>query len=183
MHKSTDIELTDKELRIVNFLAKHNTHTQRDIAVRLGCSLGLTNIILKRLITMGYVKTKQLNAKKVQYILTPKGFAEKTRKSYQYLLKTIHSIRMIKGILKEMVEEKITQGERHFIVMGSNELADIVELTLRDMDRDDLSYARAGGYGGIVADAGCIIHTEGIRPVELTGRPYVDVLSALGAIF
>ncbi len=43
----------------------------------------------KNAIKKGYVKALQLNRRKIQYMLTPKGFSEKAKKSYSYTVRTI----------------------------------------------------------------------------------------------
>ncbi|MFH1283602.1 MAG: winged helix-turn-helix transcriptional regulator [bacterium] len=140
MARYTENGLTDKELEFVNYIAQNTKHSQRDMSVKLGYSLGLTNIIIKRLVKMGYVKTKQLDKKKVKYMLTPKGFLEKTRKSYNYFLRTIDSIRSIKTAVKKIIENEYSNGEKSFIIIGKNELAEITELVLRDLYKSDITY-------------------------------------------
>ena len=46
----------------------------------MNISLGMTNL-LSRLVAKGYIRIRQLNKKKTEYILTPKGFTEKYHKS------------------------------------------------------------------------------------------------------
>ena len=92
--------LTEKELRIIDRIGDNGGKiTQRQIASHTGFSLGLTNLILKKLAKTGYVKVKQLNSKKIHYILTSKGMIEKTQKSYRYIFKTINNIKYLKEIL------------------------------------------------------------------------------------
>jgi DNA-binding MarR family transcriptional regulator len=140
MGENTRQSLTEKELDMVGYLARNTDKTQRSMSTNLGYSLGLTNIILKRLISTGYVKTKQLDAKKVEYMLTPKGFIEKTRKSYKYFLKTIHSLRLIKNNIKSVILDKYNAGERKFIFVGHNELADIAEIAIRETNKADIKF-------------------------------------------
>jgi DNA-binding MarR family transcriptional regulator len=87
MLKMSSSIIGERELRIIEEISQNQNLTQRKISHKLGLSLGMTNIILKRLASKGYIKVKGLNRRKVQYILTPKGFAEKTKKSYRYFLK------------------------------------------------------------------------------------------------
>ena len=66
--------VNEKELKIIDEIARENSLTQRDLSRRTSLSLGAVNLIIKRLIRQGLVKTKNLNPKKVEYLLTPKGF-------------------------------------------------------------------------------------------------------------
>ena len=74
-----EIGISEKEYAIIREIHKNHIPDQRTLATRTGISLGMTNIIIKKLIKKGYIKAKQLNQKKIQYILTPKGFTEKAR--------------------------------------------------------------------------------------------------------
>ena len=82
-------EINERELRVIEEVSRDKNLTQRKISHSLGLSLGTTNLILKKLVSKGYIKMRQLNRRKIQYILTPKGFAEKVKKSYRFFLKTI----------------------------------------------------------------------------------------------
>ncbi len=123
MNSST---IGERELRIIEEISQNRNLTQRKISRRLGLSLGITNLILKRLASKGYIKVKGLNRRKVQYIITPKGFTEKTKKSYRYFLKTIHSLREMKKKIQQLILVECKKGETHFIILGEGELADIV---------------------------------------------------------
>jgi DNA-binding MarR family transcriptional regulator len=59
--------------------------SQRRIAEELGIALGLVNAYLKRCIKKGLIKVTQAPARRYAYYLTPKGFAEKSRLTVEYL--------------------------------------------------------------------------------------------------
>ena len=65
--------------------------SQRKLAQELGFSLGKLNYCLKALQTKGLVKIKNLRKKKEklkyvkQYILTPKGIAERTKLTINFM--------------------------------------------------------------------------------------------------
>ena len=64
--------------------------TQRDIAQKIGISLGKTNYLIKELAKKGLVKIKNLSSKdhklkRITYILTPKGFKEKSELTLHFL--------------------------------------------------------------------------------------------------
>jgi len=67
-------EINERELRVIEEVGADKNLTQRKISHSLGLSLGTTNLILKKLVRKGYIKMRQLNRRKIQYILTPKGF-------------------------------------------------------------------------------------------------------------
>jgi DNA-binding MarR family transcriptional regulator len=84
--------VNENELKIIEEISREKGLTQRDLSKKTNLSLGAVNIILKRLVGRGALKTKNLNPKKIEYIITPKGFAEKAKKSYNYFLKTVKKI-------------------------------------------------------------------------------------------
>ena len=68
--------------------------SQREIAVNLGFSLGKLNYCLKALQQKGLVKIENFNKKQdkvkyIQYILTPKGVAERTRLTLNFMKRKI----------------------------------------------------------------------------------------------
>jgi len=71
---------------------------------------------LKKLIKKGYVKIKYLNRKKLQYILTPKGFAEKLKKSYSYAKKVISEFTNYSNKLSQYIISEYEKGNKNFTV-------------------------------------------------------------------
>src|SRR5476651_1831372 len=104
--------LNEREFELVNIIGAQLVANQRAISRQLNLSLGMTNLLLKRLVTKGYIRIKQLDRRKVEYILTPIGFSEKMRKSVRYTIKTITSISLVKKCFKEILGKTYAQGER-----------------------------------------------------------------------
>jgi len=173
----------ERELKIIEEISQDQNLTQRKISHKLGLSLGMTNITLKRLASKGYIKVKGLNRRKVQYILTPKGFTEKTKKSYRYFLKTIHSLQEMKKKIQHLILMEYEQGKTDFVILGDNELADIVELSLKNLDNSGLEYIRVSRPEDVSGSKAVILLAQskpGFRTSAKTNR-YIDVLSALSS--
>ena len=66
-------------------ISRGKSLSQRDLSKKLNVALGLVNSYLKNLVSKGYVTIKTIPAKRYTYYLTPKGFTEKTRLTYQLL--------------------------------------------------------------------------------------------------
>ena len=124
--------LNEREFELINIVGGQLAANQRDLSRQMNLSLGMTNMLLKRLVTKGYIRIKQLNQRKVQYLLTPKGFSEKMQKSVKYTLKTINSIGLIKKKLAEILSQLYAQGERKFYVLGQTDLSALIETVWRD---------------------------------------------------
>ncbi len=124
--------LNEREFELVNIIGGQLGANQRDLSQQMNLSLGMTNMLIRRLIAKGYIRIKQLNKRKVEYLLTPKGFSEKVRKSVRYTLKTINSIGLIKNRAKELILELYHQGERSFYILGGSDFVTLVEMVLRE---------------------------------------------------
>jgi EPS-associated MarR family transcriptional regulator len=76
-------------LRILKIVHEEPQINQRQLAERLGVSLGKTNYLLKALLDKGYVKAGNFiraeNKLKYAYLLTPEGIKAKVRLTRNYL--------------------------------------------------------------------------------------------------
>ena len=136
------MSINEKEFAIIKEISTNQSPDQRSIAVKTGISLGLTNLIIKRLITKGYIKAKLLNRKKIQYLLTPKGFGEQANRSYLFARSTVGLLKKIREQIQELVIKQYSSGSRSFSVIGSDELADIAEIAIRNLKTKDIVITR-----------------------------------------
>ena len=128
--------LDEREFELINIIGAKLGSNQRDLSRQMELSLGMVNIILRRMIAKGYIRINQLDKRKVEYILTSKGFSEKMRKSVRYTIKTICSLGLIKRKLTSVLKVVVDQGERKFIILGESDFAILVELVLKDLCKD-----------------------------------------------
>jgi len=138
--------LNEREFELVNIVGAQLAQNQRDFSKQMNMSLGMTNLLLKRLVTKGYIRIKQLNSRKVQYLLTPKGFSEKMRKSIKYTLKTINSISLIKEHLKSILMSFYQQGHRQFIVVGKSDMAYLIDAVFQERQIQDVKVEHCDEY-------------------------------------
>ena len=79
----------DVHFRVLHLLEEKPNLTQRELAERLGISLGGVNYCLKALIDIGHIKAgnfkKSPNKSVYLYLLTPKGIAEKANLTADFL--------------------------------------------------------------------------------------------------
>lgn len=130
--RNTYMEISEKEFAVMKEIYNNHLPDQRTISQRTGISLGLTNLIIKRLIGKGILLARQLNKKKIQYILTSKGFSEKAKKSYNFTIKTIGLLKSTKEIINRLILEELKKGNQSFVITGSSDLCDIVEIVLNN---------------------------------------------------
>lgn len=83
--------------------------SQREIAQKMGVSLGKTNYCLKALVDKGFIKLQNFynNKKKSAYIyfLTPKGIEEKAAVTYRFLQRKIEEYEKIKVEIESLKNE------------------------------------------------------------------------------
>ena len=174
----TDDPLNEREFELVNIVGAKLDANQRDLSKQLDISLGMTNLLIRRLIAKGYIRIRQLNKKKTHYILTPKGFAEKTRKSINYTLKTIRSIGLIRAQLNAVLLDLYGRGERIFLILGESDLAVLVEMALHGPALAGVQYSRIKEmpqeFAGIV-----LVCREGEHVPEAMRSRCVDLIEEL----
>jgi len=123
-----------RSLQILDELSKNNSLTQRDLSKNLGIALGLVNSYIKNLIKKGYLTITSIPPKRYAYYLTPKGFSEKTRLTYNLLQDYNRIYREARTNLKKVFEEIRVGGARHVVFAGVDEVAEIAYITLQETD-------------------------------------------------
>lgn len=78
----------ENSYKILKLIANKSDFNQRQLAKKLGISLGKVNYCLKALIEMGWVMSSNFksnqNKKTYTYLLTPKGVEEKARVTQRF---------------------------------------------------------------------------------------------------
>jgi DNA-binding MarR family transcriptional regulator len=128
----------ERNLEILTAIGEGAPVTQRALAQQLGVALGLANLCLKRLTSKGLIKVMEFPAKpsarkRLRYVLTPKGAAEKTRLSYEYMAYSLRLFRRTRGNLRETMAARVHgDGMKRFALCGVGEAAELAYLTLRE---------------------------------------------------
>lgn len=163
--------VNENELKIIEEISRQNNLTQRELAQRTSLSLGAVNIILKRLVKRGIVKTKNLNPKKVEYMVTPKGFSEKAKKSYNYVLKTVNLVKFVREEIAKIVLEEYNNGQKNFVILGNDDLADIIELALKGFNYERVeSVKKIKDQNALVLVGEKNQQTNGLRSICIKDR-------------
>lgn len=176
-----NLQITEKEFEVINVIAAGLSSNQRALAIQTGISLGMANLLLKRLVKKGYLKARQLDRRKVQYLLTPKGFAEKARKSYHYTLKTIHSLTELKTRILEFAAGQYQRGHRYFVIVGNGDLGDLAELALRNCENRAIRYTRVLSWKDAPSSNAVFLVVDASPPPLPLKRQAVDLLDVLSS--
>lgn len=128
----------ERDLEILTAIGEGTPLTQRALAQRLGVALGLTNLYLKRLAGKGFIKIKEFPKKpaarkRLRYVLTPKGVAEKARLTYEFMGHSLSLYRRTRATLKEALAHLARDGMKRIALYGVGEAAELAYLTLREL--------------------------------------------------
>ena len=121
-------QTNEKELEILEAIyEKKKPLPQRDLAEIAGLSLGMTNAILKRLVTKGLLTIKKINNRNIRYAVSTEGVEEISRRSYRYLKRTIKHVVSHKKAVDDFVRKLKTDGYRGIFFLGNSDLEFIIE--------------------------------------------------------
>ncbi len=120
---------SERELQILEYLERNPDTTQADLATRLGVAVGSVNWYLKRLIGKGYVKVRQMQRRRLRYLVTPQGLAEKARLTQAYMQASLQFYRETRARAQSLLVEVLQSGYDAVRVEGDGDLADICRLT------------------------------------------------------
>lgn len=115
-------------LQILEAIEAQSDVTQRSLARRMNVALGLANSYLKRCVRKGLVKIQQVPANRYLYYLTPKGFAEKSRLTTEYLSYSFDFYRRAGDSYARVFVLCREHHWRRVLLCGVSELAEIASL-------------------------------------------------------
>lgn len=160
-------EKAEITLSVLNAIEANSAVTQRAVANDVGIALGLANSYLKRCIRKGLVKVQQVPANRYTYFLTPKGFAEKSRLTAEYLTTSFNFFRASRDQCAELFSTCAEKRWNRVALAGCGDLAEIATLCIRDeIDVEIVGIINTGGV-------------EIENPVQFAGFQVVDRLSDL----
>lgn len=115
--------------------------SQRSLSSSLGIALGLTNLLVKRLIRKGWIRVTHIRPNRVGYFLTPTGIAEKARMSHAYFQHSVEFYTAARDRLRArflLLSERWPVGaahtEKRLVFLGTGEVAEIAYVCLQGTD-------------------------------------------------
>ena len=115
-------------LGLLDAVERQGAQSQRHLASELGIALGLVNAYLKRCVTKGLVKIGDAPGAAYAYYLTPKGFAEKSRLTVEYLSYSFSFFRQAKTDCSALFQAAKSRGVGKLLLVGQSDLAEIAAL-------------------------------------------------------
>jgi EPS-associated MarR family transcriptional regulator len=99
----------DTHFRVMRILQENPDLTQRELAERVGVSVGGLNYCLKALMEKGLVKMKNFSNSKNKfgyvYVLTPRGMAEKAAITHRFLQRKVEEYEALKAEIQALQSE------------------------------------------------------------------------------
>ncbi|MDR0655540.1 MAG: MarR family transcriptional regulator [Treponema sp.] len=100
---------------------------QRDLAKLAGTSLGMTNVILKRLAKKGWITIRKLNNRNIHYAVTLEGVNEIIHRSYNFFRRTIQNMVYYRDSIDEVIRKATEKGISSVLLVGFSDLEFIIE--------------------------------------------------------
>ena len=116
------------ELEILKHVENTAELNNRSAARRFNVSVKLAHITLKRMVAKGLLHVKKEHARRWDYFLTPRGIAEKTRLTYQFLDFSMQFYREARRRSAQLCRDLSENGVKKVAFLGAGEMAEIVYL-------------------------------------------------------
>ncbi|MBT5307144.1 MAG: winged helix-turn-helix transcriptional regulator [Candidatus Scalindua sp.] len=122
-----------RELEILERLEGNGHLTQRDLSKEVGIALGLVNHLLKKMVKKGWIKIKNIDSKKIRYLITPEGAREKSSLLYKRVESTIHFYLEAKRVIKDKVIHLKKEGIEDVSIYGINHISEVLFIVLKEL--------------------------------------------------
>jgi DNA-binding MarR family transcriptional regulator len=166
--------------KILQAIASGRRVTQRSLAGDLGVALGLTNLLVRRLVGKGYVKLAGLGTRHVRYLMTPAGWEALAHATRLSLENTVHLYTETREHLRQALSavsercELDAEGGKRVVFYGAGDVAEIAYVSLQRTDLTLVGVAddrRTGRFFDLTISPGDELSAEGI-----SGKPYAYVV-------
>ncbi len=124
---------TYRDMHLLTELTRNPTTTQRELSQRIGVALGLTNLMLRRLVKKGYIKISGTKRSRLRYLITPKGILEKSRLTYEFIQYSLQLYGRVRRFLREQLMILSSTDNTRVVLYGTGELAEVAFLIIREI--------------------------------------------------
>ncbi len=178
MQHSTD----EKDRRILQAIASSEQITQRALSRDLGVALGLTNLLIRRLVGKGYVRVAGLGTRHMRYLITAAGWEALGRATRASLENTIHLYTETREQIRATLAAASQRcpldqaGEKRVVFYGAGDVAEIAYVSLQSTDLTLVGVVddrRSGQFFGLP-----ILTPGHLSATTVAGVPYGQVIVA-----
>ncbi len=119
-----------KTLIILEAIEQEKNHSQRELSRKLNISLGTVNKFINDLKNQGALDIANQLKYRVEYILTPKGVAEKVKLKIQHIFHSLDFYNNMKRMISDRLAYLNKAGYQNLIFYGAGELCEIACILL-----------------------------------------------------
>jgi DNA-binding MarR family transcriptional regulator len=123
-----------RSLLLLDEISKGEKLTQRDLSKSLDVALGLINSYVKNLVSKGYIVVSKIPKKRYKYYLTPSGFAEKTRLTFQHFQNFTNLYKVARRDFHDFFNKIQNSDVKEVVFCGVDEVTEIAFLSLKETD-------------------------------------------------
>jgi predicted ArsR family transcriptional regulator len=140
------------QYNILQSLENGEQISQRQLSSQLGINVASINFALKKLTKRGFVKMLGANPRRMQYILTPKGIAEKTQLAYKFFDRNFHFYKAVRKDVEDKIGSIQFNDKKRVALYGVTDLMELAYLVIQDKELelvaivDDETKIRIFGY-------------------------------------
>ncbi|MHB8482284.1 MAG: winged helix-turn-helix transcriptional regulator [Nitrospiria bacterium] len=121
-----------RSLLLLEEISKGDKLTQRDLSKTLGVALGLINSYVKNLVSKGYITVSKIPKKRYKYYLTPGGFAEKSRLTFQHFQNFTNLYKVARRDFHALFNNIQNSDIKRVVFCGFDEITEIAFLSLKE---------------------------------------------------
>jgi len=147
-HEQLTEASTYRDLQLLSEVEATPEVTQRELSLRAGIALGLTNVLLRNLAQKGYLRITQAGWKRWLYNLTPEGVSHKFRLTVTYIHRVLDHYQKVRQTLRLELEPLALTAESRVAIYGTGEFAELVYLGLRELGIEEIDIFSAKGPEG-----------------------------------
>jgi DNA-binding MarR family transcriptional regulator len=118
-----------RELGLLEEIERDPDITQASMAGKVGVAVGTVNWHIKRFIAKGFVKVKRAERRKLRYIITPEGIAERAKLTVAYIENSMLLYRQTREQALRILGKAREKGFNQVMIEGDGDIADICRLT------------------------------------------------------
>jgi hypothetical protein len=127
--------------KVLEAIASGRHVTQRSLSSDLGVALGMSNLLMRRLVKKGWVRVSNVSPRRVRYLITPAGIAAKARLTRQYFLSSLafyrdcreHVSSRFALLAGELRDDGVDpQGPSDVVFYGAGEVAEVAYICLQE---------------------------------------------------
>jgi DNA-binding MarR family transcriptional regulator len=134
----TDVATSDSERQhiagLLTYIERQADVSQRKLASELNVAVGLVNAYVKRCVKKGLIKIRKVPSRRYAYFLTPRGFAEKSRLTAEFLAWSLTFFRRARAECSEVMLDARRRKWRRIGLVGASDLAEIAILCASEQE-------------------------------------------------